>query len=194
MKTKKEPAGGVGTLNQILKLRMMSTRCTSKANILMLGFYSKKNLKWYCQIKKKHGFVKKNTKNYLKNPPKWSWGTTPRFLRRKEKKAYVCFFCQNLVYTSENYSYFNNVLLSIESSLEINDFYRTRGNVSFTELPEIINTLTNQDFPGLYKFNELGNFFCLQVVTRKLNYKVFKKIVEKRSINILKFPRTSLNF
>ena len=76
------------------------------------------------------------------------------------------FFCQNLVYTSENYSYFNNVLLSIESSLEINDFYRTRGNVSFTELPEIINTLTNQDFPGLYKFNELGNFFCLQVVTR----------------------------
>ena len=72
-----------------------------------------------------------------------------------------------------NYSYFNNVLLSIESSLEINDFYRTRGNVSFTELPKIINILTNQDFPGLYKFNELGKIYCMQVVTRKLNYKVF---------------------
>ena len=91
----------------------------------------------------------------------------------KKLAGYVCFFCQSLVYTSENYSYFNNVLLSIESSLEINDFYRTRGNVSFTELPKIMNTLTNQDFPGLYKFNELGNFYCMQVVTRKLNYKVF---------------------
>ena len=40
------------------------------------------------------------------------------------------------------------------SILEINDCYnRSRGNVNFTELSEIINTLSNQDFAGLDKFS-----------------------------------------
>ena len=32
---------------------------------------------------------------------------------------------------------------------------RTRGNVSFTELSELRDTLKNQDFAGLEKFNKL---------------------------------------
>ena len=57
-------------------------------------------------------------------------------------------FCQNLgisvtVYTLENYSNFKkNFLFNNGSILEINDHYnRSRGNGSFTELSEIINTL-----------------------------------------------------
>ena len=40
------------------------------------------------------------------------------------------------------------------SILEINDYHnnRSRGNVSFIELSEIINTLSNQDFAGMDKF------------------------------------------
>ena len=55
--------------------------------------------------------------------------------------------CQNLVYTLKNYSNFkNNVLLNNGSILEINDCFRTRGNVSFTELSEIKNILSDPRF------------------------------------------------
>ena len=62
------------------------------------------------------------------------------------------FFRQNLVFTLKNYSNFkNNVLFNNGSVLEINDYYRTRRNVSFTELFEIRNTLSNQDFAGCWR-------------------------------------------
>ena len=55
--------------------------------------------------------------------------------------------CQNLVYTLKNYSNFkNNVLLNNGSILEINNCFRTRGNVSFTELSEIKNILSDPRF------------------------------------------------
>ena len=63
--------------------------------------------------------------------------------------GHVGVFCQNLVitaYTLENYFNFkNNFLLNNGSILEINDYYnnRNRENVSYTELCEIINTLSN---------------------------------------------------
>ena len=72
--------------------------------------------------------------------------------------GHVVVFCQNLgiiAYTLENYSNFKNKFLFNNGSiLEINDYFndRSRGNVSFTELSEIITTLSNQDFAGLDKF------------------------------------------
>ena len=65
---------------------------------------------------------------------------------------------QNLgfkAYTLENYSYVKNkFVFKSDSILEINDYYsnRSRKNVRFTELCEIVNTLSNQDFAGLDKF------------------------------------------
>ena len=68
-------------------------------------------------------------------------------------------FCQNLgitAYTLENYSNFKiKFLFNNDNILEINDYYNSnkrRGNVSFTELSEIINTLSSQDFAGMDKF------------------------------------------
>ena len=51
-------------------------------------------------------------------------------------------------YTLENFSYFKNKFLFINGNiLEINDYYnKSRRNASFTQLSEIINTLSNQDF------------------------------------------------
>ena len=72
--------------------------------------------------------------------------------------GHVGVFCQNLditAYTLENYSNFKNKFLFNNGSiLEINDYYNSnkRGNVTFTELPEIINTLSSQDFAGMDKF------------------------------------------
>ena len=78
--------------------------------------------------------------------------------------------CQNLVYALENYSNFkNNFSLNNGSILEINDCHKTTGNESFTELFEIKNTLSNQNFAGLDKFDKVENLFCMQGVARKLN-------------------------
>ena len=69
--------------------------------------------------------------------------------------GHVGVFCQNLgitAYTLQNYFNFKNKFLFNNGSiLEINDYFndRSRGNVSFTELPEVITTLSNQDFAGL---------------------------------------------
>ena len=72
---------------------------------------------------------------------------------------HVGVFCQNLgitAYTLENYYNFKNKFLFNNGSiLGINDYYyknRSRRNSSFTELCEIINTLSNQDFSRLDKF------------------------------------------
>ena len=71
--------------------------------------------------------------------------------------GHVGVFWPNLgttVYTLENYSNFKNkFLFKKDSILEINDYYnRIRRNLSFIELSEIKNTLSNQDFAGLDKF------------------------------------------
>ena len=73
--------------------------------------------------------------------------------------GHVGAFCQNLgitTYTLENYSNFKNKFLFNNGSIpEINDYYnsnKSRGNVSFTKLSEIINTLSSQDFAGMDEF------------------------------------------
>ena len=83
-------------------------------------------------------------------------------------------FCQNLrikTYTSENYSNFENKFLFNNGSiLKTNDYFnnRSRGNVSFTELSEIIATLSNQDFAELDKFRLLEKknkcFYCKSII------------------------------
>ena len=84
--------------------------------------------------------------------------------------GHVGVFCSNLVYALENYINFKNVLLNNRSILEINYYYKIRGNVSFTELSEIKNTLSNQDFAGLDKFNNLEeNLFCMHWFTMKFH-------------------------
>ena len=121
---------------------------------------------------KNHMVLWKNSKNYLKKP-KWFWETTSRFLSKRKKEmlaGHVGVFCQNLVYALENYINFKNVLLNNRSILEINYYYKIRGNVSFTELSEIKNTLSNQDFAGLDKFNNLEeNLFCMHWFTMKFH-------------------------
>ena len=111
-------------------------------------------------LSKKHNFVKK-TKNYLQNNPNDLEKLHPDFSEEGTEEmsaGHVGVFCQNLgitAYTLENYSNFKNKFLFNNGSiLEINDYYNSnkRGNVTFTELPEIINTLSSQDFAGMDKF------------------------------------------
>ena len=61
-------------------------------------------------------------------------------------------FCKNLGITHN--IYFKKIILKFlfynGSIIKINDHYnRSRGNEGFTELSEIINTMSNQDFTGL---------------------------------------------
>ena len=79
--------------------------------------------------------------------------------KKERPTMQIGIFCQNLAYTLEYSSFKNNILLDNESILEINYYYRTRGKVCFTESPEIINTLSNQDFARSDKFNKLENLF-----------------------------------
>ena len=112
-------------------------------------------------VKKPHNFVKK-TKNYLQNNPNDLEKLHPDFSEEGTEEmsaGHVGVFCQNLgitAYTLENYSNFKNKFLFNNGSiLEINDYYNTnksRGNVTFTELSEIINTLLSQDFAVMDKF------------------------------------------
>ena len=92
--------------------------------------------------------------------------------RKGKKKSLLgmwVFFAQ--IYYIENFSNFkNNVFHNNGSILEItsrNNYYGTRGNVSFTELSETKNALTNQDFARLDKSNKLENLFCKQGISRK---------------------------
>ena len=85
--------------------------------------------------------------------------------------GYVGVSCQHLsitAYALENYSNFKNKSLSNNGSIvEINDYFN-KGNVSFTELSEIITNLSNQDFAGLDKFRLLEKknkcFYCKSVI------------------------------
>ena len=65
-------------------------------------------------------------------------------------------FWQNLgitAYTLENYSNFkSNFSFNNKSILETHDHFRTRGNTRVNDLPQLINTPSNQEFPGCDKF------------------------------------------
>ena len=67
-------------------------------------------------------------------------------------------FCQNLGITAyiailENYSNFKSKFSFNDGNiLEIHYCFKTRGNASFNDLSQLINTLSNQDFAGLNKF------------------------------------------
>ena len=98
----------------------------------------------------------------------------PDFSKEGKEDGHVGVFCQNLgikTYTSENYSNFENKFLFNNGSiLKKNDYFnnRSRGNVSFTELSEIIATLSNQDFAELDKFRLLEKknkcFYCKSII------------------------------
>ena len=103
----------------------------------------------------------KKTKNYLKKIPNDIEKLHPDFSEERNGEmsaGHVGVSSQNLgftAYTLENYPYVKNkFVFKSDSILEINDYYsnRSKRNVSFTELCEIVNTLSNQDFAGLDKF------------------------------------------
>ena len=84
-------------------------------------------------------------------------------------------FCKNLVitaYTLENYFNFKNKFLFNNGSiLEINDYCnnRSRGNVSFTELSEIIITLSRFCWVGLDKIRLRGCLGKIKEMRVKMN-------------------------
>ena len=138
-----------------------------------------------------------------KKKSKWPWEITTRFLRRGERRkavGYKVVFCQNLgiaTYTLENYSNFKSKFSFDNGSIfETNDYFRTWWNASFNDFSQLINTLLNQGFAGLDELNKLENLFCTQGVARKLNWCSLKKenCRKKRSFNIIKLSKTSLNF
>ena len=109
-------------------------------------------------VKKTHNFIRK-TKSYLKKNPNDLEKLHPDFSEegKEERPAgHVGIFCQNLgitADTSENYSNFKSSFsFSSGSILEIHDYFRTRGDASFNNLSQIINTLSNQDSAGLDNF------------------------------------------
>ena len=97
-------------------------------------------------------------------------------MERRKAEGYVGLFCQNLgitAYTLENYSNFKRKFSFNSGSIfEIHDYFRTSGNASFNDLSQLtlINTLSDQDFAALDKFNKFENLFCTQEVARKLNW------------------------
>ena len=84
-------------------------------------------------------------------------------------------FCPNLgitAYALENCSNSKNKFLFNNGSiLEINHYYsnKSRGNVSFTELSEIINTLSSQDFAGMDKFRLSASLGKIKEMHVKMN-------------------------
>ena len=150
-----------GLLDQIFRVLDEENISTNQI-IPCLATLSKKSENVIANIvKKPHNFVKK-TKNYLQNNPNDLEKLHPDFSEEGTEEmsaGHVGVFCQNLgiaAYTLENYSNFKNKFLFNNGSiLEINDYYnsnKSTGNVTFTELPEIINTLSSQDFAGIDKF------------------------------------------
>ena len=81
------------------------------------------------------------------------------FQRKGKKKDLLgrwVFFAKILVsehsYTLQNYSNFKSNFSFDNRSLEIHDHFRTRGNASYNDLSQLINTLSNKDFACLDKF------------------------------------------
>ena len=137
----------------------------------MLGYYIKGNLTWCYQHQKTTWFCEKKTKNYLKKPQNDLEKLHLDFSeeRKKERLAgHVSVFCQNLVYTLENYFNFRRVLIHNRSILEKNYYYRTRKNVSFTE-SKMKNTLSNHYFAELDISDKLENLLFMDGVATNLN-------------------------
>ena len=129
-----------------------------KEPVLCLATLSKKSENVIASIvKKPHNFMKK-TKNYLLKTQMILRIYVQISQKQGKKKCllgmcHVAVFYQNLARyhssTLENYSNFFKKLLILfnngSSILEINDYCnnRSRGNVSYNEFCEIINTLSN---------------------------------------------------
>ena len=138
-----------GLLDQIFRVLDEENISTNQI-IPCLATLSKKSENVIANIvKKPHNFVKK-TKNYLQNNPNDLEKLHPDFSEQGTEEI------SQHTYTLENYSNFKNKFLFNNGSiLEINDYYnsnKSRGNVTFTELSDIINTLSSQDFAGMDKF------------------------------------------
>ena len=130
--------------------------------------------------KNPHNFVRK-TKSYLKNPQM----TLRNYIqisqrKRKKKDSWECVFCKNLGITGctlENCSNFKSKFSIDNGSIfKIHDYFRTRRNARLSDLSQLINTLSSQDFPGLHNLgslwrtlDKLENVFCTRGVARKLN-------------------------
>ena len=130
-------------------------------------------------FKKPHNFMRK-TKNYLSKNPNDTEKLHPDFSEEEKEKrptGHVGVFCENLgitAYTLENYSNFKSNF-SFGSILEIHDYFRTMGKSSFNDLPQLINTQSNQDFAGLDKFRlrkSLGELkeMCVRILKINKNH------------------------
>ena len=91
-----------------------------------------------------------------------------------KEEIYKGIFYQNVgitAYTLGNYSNFESKFLFNNGSfLEINYYYnRSWGNISFAELSEIINTLSNTDFSRLDKFRLWTNLRIIKEMCVKMN-------------------------
>ena len=167
-----------GILDNILQI-LDTENVPVKQIIPYLAIISKKSGNYIANIvKKPHNFVRK-TKSYLKKTPNDLEKLHPDFSEegKEERPAgHVCVFCQNLgitAYTLENYSNFKSkISFNKGSVLEIHDYFRTRGNASFNDLSQLINTLSNQDFAGFDKFRlreSLGKMKEMRVKLNKIN-------------------------
>ena len=121
--------------------------------------------------------MKKKLKTALKKPNDLE-KLYPDFLEEGKKEisaGNAGVFCQNLgitAYTLENYSNLKiKFLFNNDSMLETNYHYnnRSKGNVIFTELSEIINTLSNLDFAGMDKFKLNTSPGEIKEMTIKMN-------------------------
>ena len=116
---------------------------------------------------KPHNFVRK-TKNYLKKH-QMTLRSYIQISQRKGKKkgswACGCFLPKSRyhsIYFRKVFQFYHGNFNG--SIFEMHDYFRTRGNGSFNDLSQLINTLSNQDFAGLDNFNKLENLFCTQGV------------------------------
>ena len=81
------------------------------------------------------------------------------------------------IYFIENYSKFkSNFSFNNGSILEIHDHFRTKGKFSFNALPQLINTLSKQDFAASDKFRlrkSLGKLkeMCVQLLKGNKNHR-----------------------
>ena len=122
---------------------------------------------------KNHKTLSEKLKIIWKNPWKWLWEITSRFLRGRDRRkaaGHAGVFCQNLgitAFTLENcFNFKSKFSFNNGSIFEIHDYFKTRRNARFNDLSQIRNTLSNQDWAGLDNFNKLYT----RGVARKFNW------------------------
>ena len=122
----------------------------------------------------------RKTKTYLNKNPNDIEKLHPDSQRKGKEKGLLSMWVfsakiqvSHSIYFIENYSNFkNNFSFNNGSILEIHDHFRTKGKFSFNALPQLINTLSNQDFAGLDKFRlrkSLGKLKEMRVRLLKVN-------------------------